>query len=469
MEFVPTATPEPSLNRQLGLIPAAAVVVGEVIAVGIFLTPAEMSKSIGSPAIVAGVWLVIGAMSTMGALCFGELAARYPEAGGGYIYLREAFGPRIAFLYGWKCFLVLDPGLTAALAVGLAGYLSYIVRLSHIEVKLVAIAVILGVALANVFGVRFGAFLTESLTLLKLGTLIFLAGWALGLQRGDWSHFEPLVQQRPGSAPLSIAIGGGLMSAFFAFGGWWDVSKLGGEVKDPARTLPRALILGILTVTLVYLATSAIFLYLVPVERVTSGETFAAQAGEALFGPVGGLVFSCIVIVSVLGSMAAMMMAAPRVYYAMARDGLFLSAAAVPHSRFGTPIYAIGLQAAVASILVASGTFGQIVAYFIFVTVAFVALTVAGLFVLRKKDQARLSYKTPGYPATAIIFVALMFLLLIILAARNPAQALIGAGVVGVGALVYPWTARRANSGYTPQSATVDGEELGAEATPGID
>ena len=464
-----SATSQPSLKRQLGLIPAAAVVVGEVIAVGIFLTPAEMSKSIGSPAIVAGVWLVIGAMSTMGALCFGELAARYPEAGGGYIYLREAFGPRIAFLYGWKCFLVLDPGLTAALAVGLAGYLSYIVRLTQFEAKLAAIGVILGVALANVFGVRFGALLTESLTLLKLGTLIFLAGWALGLQRGDWSHFEPLVQQRPGSASLSIAIGGGLMSAFFAFGGWWDVSKLGGEVKDPRRTLPRALILGILTVTLVYLATSAVFLYLVPVERVTSGETFAAQAGAALFGPIGGLVLSCIVIVSVLGSMAAMMMAAPRVYYAMARDGLFLSAAAVPHPRFGTPIYAIGLQAAVASVLVVSGTFGQIVAYFIFVTVAFVALTVAGLFVLRKKHQAPLSYRTPGYPATAIIFVALMFLLLIVLAARNPAQALIGAGVVVVGAFVYPWTVRRANSGYTPPSATVDGEALGAEATPGLD
>src|SRR5215471_17585846 len=264
-----------------------------------------MSKSIGSPAIVAGVWLVIGVMSTMGALCYGELAARYPEAGGGYIYLREAFGPRIAFLYGWKCFLVLDPGLTAALAVGLAGYLSYIVRLTRLEEKLVAIGVILGVALANVFGVRFGAMLTEALTLLKLGTLVFIVVWALGLQRGDWSHFQPLVQQRPGSAPLGAAIGVGLVSAFFAFGGWWDVSKLSGEVKDPARALPRALILGILTVTLVYITTSAVFLYLVPVERVTSGETFAAQAGEALFGPIGGLVFSCIVIVSVLGSIAA--------------------------------------------------------------------------------------------------------------------------------------------------------------------
>jgi APA family basic amino acid/polyamine antiporter len=449
------------LKRRIGLLSAAAVVVGEVIAVGIFLTPAQMSKSIGSPAILAGVWLVIGAMSAMGALCYGELGARYAEAGGGYVYLREAFGRRIAFLYGWKCFLVLDPGLTAALAVGLTSYLGYIVKLTGLEAKAIAIAVILVFAVANILGVQFGAFLTEWLTILKVGVLLFIVVWAIGFRLGDWSHFVPLVQPRPGSAPLGVGLGGGLISAFFAFGGWWDLAKLTGEVKDPRRTLPRALILGIVTVTIVYLSTSTVFLYLVPIDRVTSGETFAAQAGDALFGRMGGFVFSCVVIVSVLGSIAAVIMSAPRVYYAMARDGLFLASAAVPHPRFGTPARAIALQATVASVLVAIGTFGQIVAYFIFVTVAFVALTVAGLFVLRTKLDTELYYRTPGYPVTPVIFVVLMSLLLFIMAVSNPMQALIGTAVVALGAFIYPWVVRKGQPGNLgqPLSAQVTSPE----------
>src|SRR5262249_8525919 len=199
-----------------------------------------MAKSIGAPLPAFLVWLAMGTMAVAGALCYGELASRFPEAGGGYVYLREAFGARVAFLYGWKCFLVLDPGLTAALAVGLASYAGYIVDLSEFEKKGLAIGIILAVALANVVGVRVGALLTESLTFLKVGTLLFIAVWGIGLRLGDWSHFVPMLHQRPGSAPLGAAIGEGLMSAFFAFGGWWDLSKLGGEVKNARRTLPRA-------------------------------------------------------------------------------------------------------------------------------------------------------------------------------------------------------------------------------------
>jgi len=246
------------------------------------------------------------------------------------------------------------------------------------------------------------------------------------------------------------------MSAFFAFGGWWDLSKLSGEVKNPRRTLPRALIIGIVTVTGVYLATSTVFLYLVPLDSVTSGETFAAQAGDALFGRIGAVVLSTIVIISVLGSIAAIIMSAPRVYYAMARDGLFPSSAAVPHPRFGTPVRAIALQAAVASLLVVLGSFGQIVAYFIFVTVAFVALTVAGLLVLRKKNPSRLYYCTPGYPLTCILFVVLMSLLLVILAVNNPVQALVGTCVVGLGSAVYPLIGRRTGSTSLSEAMAAD-------------
>ena len=431
------------LKRRLGLFSATALVVGEVIAVGIFLTPAGMAKSLGSPMWLLAVWLMMGAMALSGALCYGELAARFPEAGGGYVYLRQAYGPAVGFLYGWKCLLVMDPGITAALAAGLASYAGYVVNLSPLGAKAVAVGVVVVLAAINIFGVRFGAGLMRWLMLLKLGSLAVIVLWALVFRLGDWSHFLPFVEPRPGSEPLLGALAGGMVGAFFAFGGWWDLSKLAGEVRDPAHTLPRALALGVLIVTLVYILTSAVFLYLVPVERVTSAETFAAQAGEALFGRAGGRVFSSIVVVSILGSLAGLIMAAPRVYFAMARDGVFLRAIAVLHPRFGTPARAIMVQAALASLLVVLGTFNQIVSYFIFVTVIFIALTVAAVFVLRRpqgllsRQSSEPGYRAPGYPVTPVIFLVLVSLLLILLGGNNPVQALLGMAVVALGAPVY--------------------------------
>jgi basic amino acid/polyamine antiporter, APA family len=301
------------LKRQVGFASATALVVGEVIAVGIFLTPADMAKSLGSPMWLLAVWLVMGAMALSGALCYGELAARFPEAGGGYVYLREAFGPRLAFLYGWNCFLVMDPGITAALAVGLASYTGYMAGLSALAVKLVGIAAILALAALNILGMSRMAWLMRWLTVSKLGVLALLVVWGFGMRLGDWSNFTPFVAQRAGSAPLAGALAGAMVAAFFSFGGWWDLSKVAGEVRDPARTLPRALSTGVAVVTLVYILTSAVFVYLVPIEQVVSGETFAAQAGDALFGASGGRVFSGVVIVSVLGSLAGVITTAPRV------------------------------------------------------------------------------------------------------------------------------------------------------------
>jgi APA family basic amino acid/polyamine antiporter len=425
------------LKRQIGLRTATALVVGEVIGVGIFLTPAGMAKSLGSPAWLLIVWLVMGAMAACGALCYGELAARYPEAGGSYVYLREAFGKPVAFLYGWMALLVMDPGLTAALAVGMAGYVGYIFNLSPLEIKAVAVTAILLLAVINIRGIRPGAWLLWRLTILKLGLLSFLLLWGFGLQLGRWSNFSPFIAQRGGSAPLPGALAAALVAAFFSFGGWWDVTKVAGEVRNPGRTLPRALIYGVLIVTLVYVLTSAVFLYLVPLDTVTSGEIFAAQAGNVLFGRAGGQVFAAIVAVTVLGSLAAIIMSAPRVYFAMARDGLFVPAAALLDPRFGTPARTIALQAVLASILVALGSFNQIISYFIFVAVIFVALTVAALFVMRRKQVETVGYLTPGYPITPIVFLLLVGLLLLLLASNNPKQSLLGLGVVALGIPVY--------------------------------
>lgn len=401
-----------------------------------------MAKSLGSPLLVIIVWLAMGGMALSGAFCYGELAARFPRTGGGYVYLREAYGPRLGFLYGWKCFLVMDPGLTAALAVGMASYVGYIVHLSSVGTKAVAIGAVVALAAANILGVRLGARLLRSLAVLKVVSLGFLILWGVLGRFGDWGNLLPFAHQRPGSAPLLTAVAGGMLAGFFSFGGWWDLSKMGGEVRDPQRTLPRAIAFGVCIVTLLYVSTSAAFMYLVPLERVTSGETFAAQAGQALFGAAGARVFSGIVVVSVLGSLTAIIMAAPRVYYAMAGDGLFFKTAGSIHPRFGTPAPAIALQAALASVLITLGTFQQIIAYFIFVTVIFIGLTVAALFVLRRRGTDS-TYRAPGYPATPIFFLSLVVLLLVLIAGHDPKQALLGVAVVGLGLPVYELVVRR--------------------------
>lgn len=425
-----------TLKRQIGFRTAVAIIVGEVIAVGIFLTPSGMAKSLGSPFWLLVVWLLMGGMALCGALCYGELTARFPEAGGGYVYLREAYGRPVAFLYGWMAMLVMDPGLTAALAVGLAGYVGYLFNLSPVLLKIVAITTIFSIAMVNIRGVRPGGGLVRWLTVLKLGLLGIVVLWSFASQKGNWSNFQPFVAQRPGSEPLLAALAGGIVGAFFSFGGWWDLSKVAGEVREPARTLPRALIYGVTILTTVYILTSAAFMYLVPLERVTAGEIFVAQAGEVLFGRSGGAILSLIVIVAVLGSLAAIVMSAPRVYFAMAKDGLFIPAAAKLHPRFETPARAIIIQATLASMLVLLGTFNTIISYFIFVVVAFIGLTVVTLFVFRRR-KLDVPYRTPGYPATPIIFLLLTALILFLIGGRNPKEALLGVGVVLLGVPVY--------------------------------
>jgi APA family basic amino acid/polyamine antiporter len=434
------------LKRQLGLVSATALVVGEVIGVGIFLTPAGMATKLGSPMWLLAVWLGMGAVTLSGALCLAELAARYPAVGGSYVYLREAYGPAVAFLFGWMSLLVLDPGLTAVLATGLASYVQYTVALSPLAGKAVAVAVVLVLAVVNILGVRFGAGLLRWLTVFKLGLLGFIACWGFGWGLGDWSNFLPLVERPAGSMPLGEALAGAVVLAFFSFAGWWDVSRMAGEVENPGRNVPRALVLGVAIVTATYLLVSAVFLYLVPVGQVTTEQAFAAQAGEVLFGRLGAVLFSGVVIVAILGSLASFVMGAPRVYYAMARDGLFLPAIAAVHPRFGTPARAIALQAALASVLVLSGTFDQILAYFFFAVVAFLALTIGAVYVLRWRSPPPADYRIPGYPVTPLLFLIPIAFLLVLLAVASPDRSLLGAGVVLAGIPVYYLIFRRGKS-----------------------
>jgi basic amino acid/polyamine antiporter, APA family len=438
MEIPTTVTSARGLRRELGLGSTTAAIVGEIIAVGIFLTPAGMAKALGSPFWLLIVWLVVGAMTLSGALCYGELAGRFPRAGGAYVYLKESYGPRPAFLYGWMCLFVMDPAVAASFATGMAGYFAYIVHLSPLSIKFVSVGAIWALCLLNIFSIRVSAGFLRWVTWLKLGLLGFLTMWALFFRLGSWSNFTPFLMQHAGSMPLAPALGVGVVGAFFSFAGWWDVGKIGGEIRDPGRTLPRALMFGVLAVTLVYIVVSAVFLYLVPVEKVTSDQAFVAQAGEVLFGAIGGVVFAAIVIICLLGSLAALIMFAPRVYYAMANDGLFLKAVAQTHPRFGTPANAILIQGLVASVLVFVGSFEQIISYALFIVILFLGITVSGLFVLRPgRKTAESVMLTPGYPLTPLAFLVLVLLMLILVASHTPLSAAMGVLVVLAGLPVY--------------------------------
>lgn len=420
------------LKRQFGLWTAVALIVGQVIAVGIFLTPAGMAKSVGSPFWLFVIWILMGAMALSGALCYGELASRFPEAGGSYVYLREAFGKTIAFLYGWMVLLVLDPGLTAVFGVGLASYAGYLVPLSPAGQNILAISVVLIVGLINIFGAKISSEFLKVLTVLKIGTLLFIIAYGFLGGFGNWQNFTPFFQVPEDTFG---AFAGGIVGAFFAFAGWWEVTRMSGEVENPQKNLPKALAIGVVAITVIYILTSAVFFYLVPISQVTNDETFAAQAGEALFGRTGGIVFASIVIVSVLGTLVAYLMAAPRVYYAMARDGLFFESFGEPHKKFNTPHRAILIQVLLASVLILTGTFEQIISYFFFIVVLFIALTIVGLFKIHKIKFD--GYKTFLFPFTPIFFLLITTLVLLMIGMRNPFQSFLGVGVVLLGIPVY--------------------------------
>jgi len=422
-------------NRSLGLVAATCLIVGQVVGIGIFLTPAEMARGLAAPGLVQAMWLLVGFMALTGALCYGELASRMPETGGAYVFLRAAWGEPVAFLYGWKCLLVMDPGLTAALATGLAEYAAYLTPLGSGGRKLVAVATILLLAALAARGTRLAAGVLVLVTVLKLAVLVVVV--VLGLAAGgagagaDGGFFA----RDPEAPALVPALAAGFVVAFFSFGGWWEAARMAGEVRHPARTLPRAFVLGVAVVTGLYMLTSAVFMRLVPPAESDSAEAFAALVGERLFGEAGGAVFAAAVIVSVVGSLAAVILLTPRTYVALARDGLLPARVARLHPRLGTPVTAIALQAALAVLLVILGSFSDIVAYFVFVTVAFIALSVASLY--RLPAPAEGAFRTPLRRLTPAVFIGLCVLLLVLMLAGRPVQSLIGAIVVVLGVPVY--------------------------------
>lgn len=407
-------------RRQMGLAGTIAVVMGESIALGIFLTPAAMAKSLGSPALLAAVWCGMGLIAMCGALCYSELAVRFPHAGGEYVYLREGYGGRVAFLYGWMSAAVMDPGLAAALAMGATPYIFSMMGISqHVRLWVPALLLV-GLAGINYVGTRLSRRVMSAANLLKVGVLLCLVAWAWFSGHSTINNVLPLVQRRAGSDPIFAAVAGATVAAFFSFGGWWEAGKIAGEVRNPRRNLPLAFTCGVLLVTLVYLLVSFAFLSVVPLDRIVSNTAFVAQFGEALFGSVGGQVLSACVLLSVLGGMMAMTMAAPRVYYAMARDGAFFSIFGRLHPRFGTPANAVLLQTGLALLVLCFGAFDRILSFIIFSAICFLALSAASLF--RLKESVRRWW----YPAAPLLFLLGCGVINLLILMHDPLPALLG-------------------------------------------
>lgn len=327
-------SPAPAQRRQFGLATAIAIVVGESIALGIFLTPASMAKSLGSPLLLGLVWMAMALMALCGAVCYSELAIRFPESGGEYVYLRAGYGDRIAFLYGWMSSIVMYPGVAAALAVGASAYVAQVLPLNPRMNALIPAIILSIFGVVNFLGTRLSGALMTFINIFKLVILFALVGWAVVSGHAHLANLMPLTERRPGSEPLIPAIAGAIVSAFFSLGGWWEASKIAGEVRNPRRTLPLAFLGGVSLVTLIYLLISAAFLAVLPIERITSNTAFVAQFGEALFGPAGAKILSLCVLVCVFGGMAALTIAAPRVTYAMAQTGAFFPSFGKMHARF---------------------------------------------------------------------------------------------------------------------------------------
>lgn len=408
------------------------MIIGQVIGVGIFLVPAGMAKAVGSPAWLFAIWLIVGVMTLCGALCYAEMAARYPEAGGSYVYLREAFGRGTAFVYGWMVLLVLDPGLTAIFGVGFASYASFLFDLPAGAAPFVGLAAILTIGGITILGTRLGAGFLKALTLVKIVTLAFIVVFGFGSGKGQLANLQPFF-----SMPSDVvgALAGGFVGAFFAFAGWWEVTRIAGEIEEPERNIPRILSFGVTGLTVIYIMTSAVFMYLVPAASVANDEAFAALAGQALFGEIGGSVFSAVVMISVAGTLFAYLLASPRVYVAMANDGLFFRYFGEVSQRFGTPLRATLIQVGLACLLVLSGSFNEILAYFFFVVILFVGVAIAGLFRIRRASFA--GYQTPLFPIPALIYLVLTFVVLVFVGMQNPLRSVIGIGVVSLGVPVY--------------------------------
>jgi basic amino acid/polyamine antiporter, APA family len=451
------------LVQGLRLFDATTIIMGGMIGSGIFIVSADMARSLRSPGLLLLAWVITAVMTVLAALSYGELSAAMPKAGGQYVFLREAFGPLYGFLYGWTLFLVIQTGTIAAVAVAFAKFLGLFVPwisaantlvplpfgFSLSSQRLVAIGVVVLLTWVNCRGLREGAVVQNIFTVAKTGGLLALVAAGLFHPANPAAAQANFSNPFPGGVNLAVlaVFGGALVGSLFSSDAWNNVTFTGSEVVNPKRNLPLSLFLGTAIVSLLYVGTNYVYLRTLPLEAIASApeDRVGTVVAQALMGSWGLTFLSVAILISTFGCANGLILAGARVYYAMARDGLFFRKAAEVSPKSHTPVFSLVIQAVWASLLALSGTYGNLLDYVIFAALLFYVLTVAGLFVLRRKlpDLER-PYKAVGYPVLPAVYILLAALVMIDLLWVKPAYTWPGLGIVLTGVPVYYFWRRRA-------------------------
>jgi APA family basic amino acid/polyamine antiporter len=436
------ADPSTGLVRRLGMFDATMLVMGGIVGAGIFVNPAEVARHVGTPFLIVGVWIAGGLVALAASFVYAELAARRPEVGGQYAYLRDAYGPMPAFLYGWALLLVIQSGGMAAVAITFA---RYFLELAPLPVSTGALAVVtLGIlTLINCLGVKAGSNVQSFLMVLKIGAIaaLVLLGW--------W--FAPSVRAvvgadiAPPPATTLVGIGAALTPVMFSYGGWQTSGFCAGEMRDPRRDLARGLLFGVAGVVVLYTGVAFVCVYVLGPSGLAASTTPASDVMRLALGSRGATFIALGIAISTLGFLSQGMLTAPRVYFAMAEDGLFFRGVAKVHPVTRVPIVAIALQGAAAVAIALSGTYGQILSYVVSVDFIFFGLTGAALFVFRRRDPGhRPFFEAPLHPLTTGLFVAACAIVVIATVWSNPVNSMIGYAILlaGVPACLY-WQGKK--------------------------
>jgi APA family basic amino acid/polyamine antiporter len=466
------------------LTDATMLVAGTMIGSGIFIVSADMARSLGSPFWLLVAWVVTGVMTLLGALAYGELAAMYPRAGGQYTFLREAMGPLMGFLYGWTLFVVIQTGTIAAVGVAFGRFLGVlwpavtpdrfawfpqfdvitrggVIELGLTPQRLVALVSIWVLTWINLRGVREGKLVQTSLTIVKTGALLALVALGLTIGRNAEAIAANFGSGFFGTTPaggaftsaFALAFGAALVGSLFSSDSWHGVTSAASEVQDATKNLPRSLLLGTGLVTLLYVLANISYLSVLPFEAIQNApeDRVGTAVAQGIFGSSGGTLMAIAILISTFGCNNGLILAGSRVYWAMARDGLFFRQAGVLSGN-GVPAWALTVQAIWTSVLCLTGTYGQLLDYVIFAALVFYALTTIGLFVLRvKQPEVPRPYRAIGYPVLPALYIlsAAAVAAILLVADKTRAQALSGLVVVLLGVPVYFLTLRR---GGTPRS-----------------
>jgi basic amino acid/polyamine antiporter, APA family len=432
---------QPQLARRLGLFDATMIVMGGIIGSGIFMNPSVVALQVHTPFLILGAWVLGGLFALAAAFIWAELAALRPNVGGQYAYLREAFHPGVAFLYGWVLLLVIQTGGMAAVAVTFA---RYFVELTHLPIasKFLAAIVLATLTIINCLGVRAGSTVQSILMVLKILAIAMLVVCGF-LFAGRAANPSSLLD-RPASADLLTAFGAALVPVIFAYGGWQTATFIAGEIKEPRKNLPRGLILGVVGVVLLYLSANVVYVSVLGTAGLASSSTPASDVMRTALGDFGSRIIAAGIAISTAGFLSQSMLTAPRVYFAMAKDRLFFEQVAIVHPRTRAPIVAIALQGILAIFIALLGTYERILSYVVSIDVIFFGLTACCIFVFRKHEPPAVT-RVPGHPVTTVIFIAVSWIVAVNTIYHDPQNTLIGVGILLAGIPAYSfwrWSSR---------------------------